>query len=504
MTAVDEPRAAVADPGVAVAELAAAAEPGIAVGEAAAEGELASAAKLAAAGELPSAPGVAVAELAAAAEPGIAVGEAAAEGEFASAAEPATAAGGGASERKAATTAGKALPAPFLGLVLAMGLSSFGDAVWLIALSVTLVGTAGPALAGLVLALGSLPKVLTLLVGGAVADRTGPRRVLVTTDLIRAGAMLGGAAAVLVVGPELPLLAGLIVVMAVASAFFIPASDALRPNLLPPEHLVRGNAVYLAAVRGGQAAGGALGSWLAGLGGLVTVAVVNGVSFGISALAAGKTKTLGKPEPRERVKIRQLGTEIGEGCRYVARRPALRTAMIVTGLLELSGAGPINLGLVLLGGTQGAGWLLTAMTLGASLAFVVSVKWPPREKAGRLATCGLAAQVGCLALLASGSLAVGIAAFFTLGLVAGLTALVLVSLAQRWATPEMRGRVMSILALFTLAATPVGNLLIGVLTETIGVPLTMFAHAAVALVALALLVATPALGRAALTEEKKS
>jgi MFS family permease len=399
-----------------------------------------------------------------------------------------------------------ALPAPFLGLVLAMGLSSFGDAVWLIALSVTLVGSAGPAVAGLVLALGSLPKVLTLLVGGAVADRTGPRRVLVATDLVRAAAMVTGAVCVLFAGPSLPLLTGLIVVMAVASAFFIPASDALRPNLLPPEHLVRGNAVYLAAVRGGQAAGGALGSWLAGLGGLVTVAVVNGVSFLVSAVAAGNTKTLTAKEtgPRERVKVKQLLRDVGEGCRYVAARPALRTAMIVTGLLELSGAGPINLGLVLLGGQSGAGWLLTAMTLGASLAFIVSVKWPPRERAGLLATCGLGAQVGCLALLATGSLAVSIAAFFALGLVAGLTALVLVSLAQRWSAPEMRGRVMSILALFTLAATPIGNLLIGVLVEALGVPLTMFAHAAVALVAFALLVATPALGRAALTEEKKS
>ncbi|MEU0790639.1 MFS transporter [Amycolatopsis sp. NPDC005961] len=435
----------------------------------------------------------------AAAEPGIAAsGGATVPGPGMDTTEPGTAA-------RPTTGAGKALPAPFLGLVLAMGLSSFGDAVWLIALSITLVGTAGPAVAGLILALGSLPKVLTLLVGGAVADRTGPRRVLVTTDLVRAGAMLAGAAAVLAVGPRVPLLAGLIVVMAVASAFFIPASDALRPNLLPPEHLVRGNAVYLAAVRGGQAAGGALGSWLAGLGGLVVVAAVNGVSFLVSAVAAGNTKTLGKAETRrERVKVKQLLRDVGEGCRYVAKRPALRTAMIVTGLLELSGAGPINLGLVLLGGTRGAGWLLTAMTLGASLAFVVSVKWPPREKAGRLATAGLAAQVVCLALLATTNLAVGIAAFFALGLVAGLTALVLVSLAQRWSTPEMRGRVMSILALFTLAATPVGNLLIGVLTEAIGVPLTMFAHAAVALVALALLVATPALGRAALTEEKKS
>jgi MFS family permease len=397
-----------------------------------------------------------------------------------------------------------ALPAPFLGLVLAMGLSSFGDAVWLIALSVTLVGSAGPAVAGLVLALGSLPKVLTLLVGGAVADRTGPRRVLVATDLVRAGAMVTGAVAVLFAGPSLPLLTGLIVVMAVASAFFIPASDALRPHLLPPEHLVRGNAVYLAAVRGGQAAGGALGSFLAGLGGLVTVAVVNGLSFLVSAVAAGNTKVLAAPEtgPRERVRVRQLLSDVREGCRYVAVRPALRTAMVVTGLLELSGAGPINLGLVLLGGQSGAGWLLTAMTLGASLAFVVSVKWPPRGKAGLLASGGLAAQAGCLALLASGSPAVGIAAFFALGLVAGLTALVLVSLAQEWSAPEMRGRVMSILALFTLAATPIGNLLIGVLVEAIGVPLTMFAHAAVALVAFALLVATPALGRAALSKEK--
>ncbi|WP_328455146.1 MFS transporter [Amycolatopsis sp. NBC_00438] len=450
-------------------------------------------------------PAAAAGELRAAAGPARVLPAAATPG--AAAAGSRTAAESGATEPGVAATPRQsraALPAPFLGLVLAMGLSSFGDAVWLIALSVTLVGSAGPAIAGLVLALGSLPKVLTLLVGGAVADRTGPRRVLITTDLVRAGAMVTGAVCVLFAGPSLPLLTGLIVVMAVASAFFIPASDALRPNLLPPEHLVRGNAVYLAAVRGGQAAGGALGSWLAGLGGLVTVAVVNGVSFLVAAVAAGNTKTLAPAQPRERVRVKQLLKDVGEGCRYVAVRPALRTAMIVTGLLELSGAGPINLGLVLLGGQKGAGWLLTAMTLGASLAFVVSVKWPPRERAGLLATCGLGAQVGCLALLATGSLAVSIAAFFALGLVAGLTALVLVSLAQRWSAPEMRGRVMSILALFTLAATPIGNLLIGLLVETLGVPLTMFAHAAVALVAFALLVATPALGRAALTEEKKS
>jgi MFS family permease len=410
--------------------------------------------------------------------------------------------------------AGKRSPfkGPFLGLVFAAGLSTFGDSVWFLALSFTLVDSVGPSVAGAVLALGSLPQLVILLLGGAVADAVGPRRVMMVTDVFRCVVMLAGAGLMVLVGASsAPVLIVMIVVMAIAGAFFGPSSDALRPTLLPDEHLVRGNAVYLMAARGGQAAGGGFGAWLFGFAGIATVAVVNGVSFLLSAFAVSRTRPITAPaeateptapaEPaRSRMRPRQVLEDIRAGCRYVLGNRRLSQLVVVLALLELSASGPVNIGLVLLGGRH-AGWLLMALTLGSTASFALTITWPPRRRAGLLTLLGLAAQTLCLAGLATGSWVVGAAVFFVLGLVAGLAGVVLISLAQRWSSAAMRGRVMSIMTLFFLAGAPLGNVEIGLLIDRIGLAPTMFAHAAVALLGLLLYCATPALRQADLSTE---
>ena len=65
---------------------------------------------------------------------------------------------------------------------------------------------------------------------------------MVGTDLARCGAMLAAAGAVAVIGPVVPVLVAVAAVLSLLNAFFVPASGALRPQLLPAKHLVRGNA----------------------------------------------------------------------------------------------------------------------------------------------------------------------------------------------------------------------------------------------------------------------
>ena len=353
-----------------------------------------------------------------------------------------------------------------------------------------------------------------LLAGGAVADRYGPRRVMVSTDLARSGAMLAAAGAVAVIGPVVPALVAVAAVLSLLNAYFVPASGALRPQLLPARHLVRGNAAYLLGLRGGQAAGGPIGAALVDVGGIALVACVNAVSFLGSAVAvllsrplaaaqrAAATAQLAAPAPAQRPPPKERPpflAQVRAGMRYVARDRRLRLLMVVVGLVELSNAGPLNIGVVLFARSAGSaaggtGLLLTAFTVGATVSFLVTLILPARRRAALTLVAGILTQGACLVTLGlASSLPWGVGAYFVTGVTSGFVGITLVSLVQRWSATELRGRVMSIQALFIFASVPLGNLAIGGLIEWFGVATTMFAHAALSCAAVAIVLATPAL-----------
>ncbi|MFE7547936.1 MFS transporter [Streptomyces gardneri] len=442
----------------------------------------------------------------------------------------------------------------YLGFALAMGLSALGDAAWYVTLAWSVTADTGPARAGAVLALASLPRLVTLLGAGAVVDSIGPRRVMVGADLARCAVMLLATAGALALGPGVPLLVVAAAGLSLFGAFFIPASGSLRAGLLPHSHLVRGNALYLGALRGGQAAGGPLGGVLMALGGIPLVAAVNAVTFAISALAVLRVRARGasapnsatprKPEgadadaerggkdgeaPRGGGDVHATGDDsgraaeasgrgavrpaapqaslaarIGEGLRAVAAAPRLRAVITVIGLTEFAGAGPINIGVALMAdrngsAAAGAGLLLTAFTVGAAAGFLLSLVWPARRRAGRVLVLGTVGQTVCLAALAwAPSMAAALAPYAGLGFVSALVGTVLVSCVQRWAPETVRGRVVSIQALLIFGAAPLGNLVIGVLVEWAGMTWALLLHALVALIAVITVALTPLLREARL------
>ncbi|MFE1551472.1 MFS transporter [Streptomyces sp. NPDC058718] len=439
----------------------------------------------------------------------------------------------------------------YLGFALAMGLSALGDAAWYVTLAWSVTADTGPARAGAVLALASLPRLVTLLGAGAVVDSIGPRKVMAGADLARCAVMLLAAAGALALGPGIPLLVAAAAGLALFGAFFIPASGSLRAGLLPHSQLVRGNALYLGALRGGQAAGGPLGGVLMALGGIPLVAAVNAVTFAVSAAAVLRVRARGKhappdaavgepdtaetaeaadtapgtngpratqaeggpstaPEASGRAAVRptepqaSLVARIGEGLRAVAAEPRLRAVITVIGLTEFAGAGPINIGVALMANRNGsaaagAGLLLTAFTVGAAAGFLLSLVWPARHRAGRVLVLGTIGQTACLAALAwAPSMVAALAPYAGLGLVSALVGTVLVSCVQRWAPEAVRGRVVSIQALLIFGAAPLGNLVIGVLVEWAGMTWALLLHALVALTAVVMVALTPLLREARL------
>lgn len=396
----------------------------------------------------------------------------------------------------------------YLAFVGGTGLSTMGDAAWMIALTVTVVSLAGPAEAGAVLALAQVPRVIAMLGGGAMSDRRGPVAVMIGADLARFALMAIAALVLALSRPALPVLVVLAAVLALVGSVFVPASGALRPQLLAQEDLVRGNALYLLGLRGGQAAGGPVGAWLFGIAGIVVVAVFDAISFLASAAAvfgcARPARDTSEPALAAAQAQPPLLRRIAEGLRYVSRSRDLTTLMVVIGLVELASSGPVNIGLILLAngmgaGAAGAGLLLTGFTVGSTAAYLLSLVWPVGRRAAIVGAIAIALEGVVLASVGqTPSLWPAVCEYALLGVVGSLASLVLTSLVQRQTDVAVRGRVMSIMSLLTYGAVPAGSLTIGIMIEWLGRGPTMLVQGGLAVVAAVAFCSAPRLRSARL------
>lgn len=397
--------------------------------------------------------------------------------------------------------AGSAYSARYLGFTTAMSLSSLGDSAWYIALSWTLIRHTSASNTGLFLALAGLPRLLMLLGGGVIADRYGPKKLMVYADALRCVVMLAAAGLAAYAGPSLPLLFVAALLLALFSALFIPASGAIKPLLLEDGDLVRGNALYVFGARGGSALGGPIGAVLVSTAGVPVVALVNAVSFIVSAIASWRVRYVREPAAQP-VQKPPFHRSVAEGFRYLRTEHRLALVVLLVGLTELSCAAPVNIGLVILAprlhsSASGAGLLLTAYTVGAILSSVVTMLWPPKRRSGASLILGtLVAGLAVASMGALHSLSIAFLFYLVMGLATGQFSVVLISMLQRWCDRAVIGRVMAVLSIVTFGAVPIANVLTGVLIQYISLELTMILFGSLCIGCAVLAAATPQLRRA--------
>jgi MFS family permease len=224
-----------------------------------------------------------------------------------------------------------------------MTLSLLGDGVLLVALAWQAyhLSNTPAAMAAVGVAL-TLPQVLLVLFGGVLSDRFEPRLVMLGADLVR-----GAALAVLVVLTaadvlELWHLVAFAVVYGAASAFFIPAFDALVPSIVPEKHLVEANAldqfVRPAAL---WLVGPALGGLIVGWAGAGTAFALDAATFAISAGCLARMSRLPAREP-DAMTVRTAILELREGFRYVRSQPWLWVTFVAATFTYLLFLGPIE------------------------------------------------------------------------------------------------------------------------------------------------------------------
>ncbi|MFF2042985.1 MFS transporter [Kitasatospora sp. NPDC058170] len=391
-----------------------------------------------------------------------------------------------------------ALPGPYLLWLAGTEVGLLGDAALYFALGWAASAHGGGA-AGLVLTAITLPRTAFVLLGGAVADRFGARRVMLAGDAVMLVATAALALAAGGWGTPLWLLVPTAVVIGTVDAFYLPASGSMPRRLVDAGQLPRALALRQA---GGQLAallGAPLGGALVAAGGLLGAALADAASFGVLLLvllrirptrpadAPAGAATAGSgphgtgPNSDGPISDGQAGSGqdglLGEavaGVRLALGDPLLRAALLLTGaaagalLPVVSLLGPLlarthdwgagAAGLV--AGGQGAGVLVVAGL----------VSWRgglPRAGVG--AAAGLCtASAGIAALAWAPGVGVAVTGSAVAGIGAGLFACHLGPLVLGGAPSTHLARVQALLTLVQSAALVFSIGLLGLLADAVG------------------------------------
>ncbi|MFF3449163.1 MFS transporter [Streptomyces sp. NPDC002667] len=341
--------------------------------------------------------------------------------------------------------------------------SMIGDNVYYIALSWAAVQSGSPSQAGLVMSVSAVPRALLMLGGGVVADRFGPRKVVIGSDAVRCAAVLTVAALLFATSPGLWPLALVAVVFGVVDAVFMPAVGALPARITGRDQLARVQGMRGLAIRSANVLGAPLGGLAVALGGAATAFALAGLLIAVSVplLVSVRVRS---PIPEEAADPagRTAWHDLRDGLRYIRGHRVLAPLIAVIALGDLGFVGPLNIGLTLLAdrrgwGASGMGWVIAAFGTGAGAAALLLTLRGRLPRAGTLAAVAIlggSVAIGSLAFVPGVAGAVGVA--LVVGLLAGLSGALCAALIQTLSDPAYLGRVSAVAGIVSLGLAPLG------------------------------------------------
>src|SRR5229473_1468798 len=360
---------------------------------------------------------------------------------------------------------------PFRLLWIGQAISYFGDMMNTTGLAIMLfLVTHSPSMVALGLIAKAAPTVLFGLVAGALVDRFNRQRVMILTDVVRA-----------VLTMTIPFLAltwlpGVFVVVflvATASTLFNPAKQAILPNLVPAEFLVKANSLISSSEKTMELLGYSLAGLIAAVASWQPLFIVDAATFIVSAV------TLLGVADRSRIQARavRLLDDIKEGSRFVLTNRTLRSTMGLTFFAVIFGSLTVPILVVMAfgplgGGAFGYGVLEAAIGAGAIVGALAAPGIMNRWPAGFLILAGVGGT-GLAGAITGFSRSVPTAALFLFlsGVANTVYYVSLISVTQAEAPDRIRGRVMSTRFLLVQLGLLAGMGLSGPLTDRLGAPL---------------------------------
>ena len=360
---------------------------------------------------------------------------------------------------------------PFWHFWLARVLLTAGFQILTVAIGWQVYALTGSALdLGLVGLLQFLPRVLLVLVTGAVSDRFDRRRVVAVSLAIQAV-----AASVLLLGNlgagwqvSRGLIFALSVVVGCCRAFDMPAMQSLLPNIVPPRLLGQAIAMAASANEAATIIAPALGGFLYALGAELT--------YGLSAASFLACLLLVSLLPSSRVLPTGQRVSLDSllmGVRFIRSRPDILGAISLDLFAVLLGGAtallPIFARDILLTGPWGLGLLRSAPAAGALLMSAWLMRHPIRRRSGHIMFAAVAVFGFATILFGlSSSFPLSLLALMLLGSADVISVVIRGTLVQLETPDDMRGRVNSVNSLFIGASNQLGEFESGVTAAWLG------------------------------------
>ncbi len=327
---------------------------------------------------------------------------------------------------------------------------------------------------GLITAVQFAPVLLFSLHGGALADRVNKRKLLIATNAVAALACYGVGILVMIEKIELWHVFVGAALLGISSAIDAPIRQAFTSEIVGHSDVANAVSLNSANFNAGRLVGPAMSGFLIAHFSTGPSFVINATTyiFVIAALIAMREKDFFIHTKEE-----TLGT-VREGIRYALARPDLYVVMLLIFFTATSG---LNLQIfnALMAtkefekGPASYGLLGTFIAVGSLSGALLSARLERLRNTHFIIKLGVIFSLVVLVLSITPTYT-----WYAFWLpICGITALTMLisanSYVQTHSDPAVRGRVMGIYLLIFMGGTPFGSLLIGYLTEAIGVRQTI-------------------------------
>lgn len=332
---------------------------------------------------------------------------------------------------------------------------------------------------GLVGLFRGVPIILCSLAGGVVADAVDRKRLMMVTQtmmLASAALLTAGTLAGLESVWPIYVLSGL---ASAASAFDVPARQALMPTLVPAEDFPNAVSLGIMVFNVATIAGPAIAGFILAESGPAIIYGVNGLSFLAVIAALVAMRTGGDPELQSDRRNALSFAALKEGLRFVWQTPIIVQTMTLDFAATFFASATLLLPIFaqerLHVGARGYGFLAAAPAIGSVLtALVLARLGTTLRRQGRLV-------VAAVAVFGVATAAFGVSTMYWLSLLMlGITgasdtvSTVLRQTIRQLVTPNhLRGRMTSINMMFFMGGPQLGELEAGTLAAFIGAPLSV-------------------------------
>lgn len=364
----------------------------------------------------------------------------------------------------------------FALLWIGQTVSRLGDNFTSIAFAWWVLEKTGSAVAmGTALVFSRVPRLLFLLVGGAVVDRFPRIRVMLISNLLQGSILLLLAWGAAGNSMELWHIFLASALFGLAGAFFSPAISALIPEIVPCDVLPSATSITTITEEATSIIGPLLAGLVVNAGGTAIAFSIDGFSFFFSAILLIFLLKLSVAPGTTSKPSSSLWKDMQEGIRFVAKLPWLWITIAIASLLNVTFGGPVNVALPFLVedhlhmGADGLGMLLAAFSAGSIVVAAIIGNASQIRQRGIKAYLAISLEgllIIALGLATSPTIgmviAIGMGVFFT------VFNLIVFNSVQLLVPQEKMGRVSSLLNFGSQSLSPVGFVIAGWAAEQIG------------------------------------